>query len=58
MKDTISARKHRVRSIEEIKIARQREWAHMEEEILDELRESVPKRITQMLKNKRGSTKY
>ena len=58
MKDRISARRHRIRSIEETEIALQQEWAKIEEEILDGLIESIPKRIDQILKNKGGSTKY
>jgi transposase len=58
LKDRISARRHRIRSIEEMEIALQQEWARLEEEILDGLMESMPKRIDEMLKNKGGSTKY
>jgi hypothetical protein len=58
LKDRISARRHRIRSIEEMEIALQQEWAKIEEETLDGLMESMPKRMNEMLKNKGGSTKY
>jgi hypothetical protein len=58
LKDRISARRHRIRSLEEMEIALQQEWAKLEEEILDGLMESMPKRINEMLNNKGGSTKY
>ena len=58
MKDRIYSRRYRIRSIEEMEIALQQEWVKIEEEILDGLMESMPKRIDQMLKNKGGSTKY
>jgi hypothetical protein len=41
-----------------MEIALQQEWAKLKEEILDELMESIPKRINEILKNKEGSTKY
>jgi transposase len=58
LKDRISARRHKIRNIEEIKIALQQEWAKLEEEILNELMKSMPKKINEILKNKGGSAKY
>jgi hypothetical protein len=37
-----------------MEISLQQEWAKLEEEILDGLIESIPKRINAMLKNKGG----
>jgi len=58
LKDRISARKHRIRSIQEMEIALQQEWAKIEEEVLERLMESMPNRINLMLANKGGSIKY
>jgi hypothetical protein len=58
LKDRISARRHRIKSIEEMEIALQNNWAKLEKEILDGLMESMPKRIDEMLKNKEGSIRY
>jgi hypothetical protein len=58
LKYRISAQRHRIRSIEEMEIALQQEWAKIEEEILDGFTESTPKRMNEMLKNNGGSTKY
>ena len=58
MKDRISARRYRIKTIEEIEMALKQEWAKIEEEFLDKLMESIPRRIKQMIQNKGGSTKY
>ena len=58
MKDAISRRRHRIRSIEEMENALRQEWDKIRKETLEALVESMPKRIAQMLKNKGGSTKY
>jgi transposase len=58
LKDRISARRHRIRIIQEMEVALQQEWAKLGEEMLDKLMESMPRRINQMLQNKGGSTKY
>ena len=57
LKDRISARKHRIRSIQEMEIALQQEWAKIEEEVLERLMESMPNRINLMLANKGGVDK-
>ena len=58
LKDRISARRHRIRRIEEMEIPLQQEWAKIEEKVLERLMESMPNRINQMLANKGGSIKY
>jgi transposase len=58
LKDRIARRRHRIRSIEEMEAALRQEWAKVEPEFLEKLMESMPKRISQMLKNKGGATKY
>jgi ATP:corrinoid adenosyltransferase len=58
LKDRISARRHKIRIIQEIEVALQQEWAKLREETLDKLMESMPRRIKQMLQNKGGSIKY
>jgi hypothetical protein len=54
LKDRISARRHGIRTIEEMEIALQQEWAKIEAETPDKLTESMPARIDQMLKSKGG----
>jgi hypothetical protein len=46
------------RTIEEMEIALQQEWAKLEAETLDKLMQSMLTRINQMLTNKGDSTKY
>jgi transposase len=58
LKDAISRRRHRIRTIEEMEHALRQEWAKIQKETLEALVESMPKRIAMMLKNKGGSTKY
>jgi transposase len=58
LKDAISARRHRIRSIVEMEVALKQEWARITEETLEKLVDSMPRRIKQMLKNKGGSIKY
>lgn len=58
LKDAISARRHRIRTIEEMEYALRQEWDKIRKETLAALVESMPRRIAQMLKNKGGSTKY
>ena len=58
LKDRISARRHRIKTIQEMEMALKQEWGKIEEEFLDKLMESMPRRIKQMLQNKGGSIKY
>ena len=58
LKDSISERRHRIKSILEMEVALQQEWAKIAKETLEKLMESMPKRMAQMLKNNGGSTKY
>src|SRR5947207_8959490 len=58
LKDKISERRHRIRTIQEMEVALQQEWAKIEEDFLDKLMDSMPRRIKQMLQNKGGSIKY
>jgi hypothetical protein len=52
LKDKIFARRHRIKTIEKIKVALQQEWAKIEEETLKKLMESIPQKTNQMLKNR------
>lgn len=58
LKDAISARRHRIRTIEEMEHTLRQEWDKIRKETLEALIESMPQRISQMMKNKGGSTKY
>jgi hypothetical protein len=41
-----------------MEVALRQEWAKIQEEALDSLMESMPKRMKEMLKKKGGSTHY
>jgi thiamine biosynthesis protein ThiC len=58
LKNAISARRYKIRSIYEIEVALQQEWAKIKEEALNKLMESMPKRISEMLSRKGGATHY
>lgn len=58
MKDRIARRRHRIRTIGEMEVALRYEWAHIKEELLVTLVESMPRRMAAMKKAKGGSTKY
>ncbi len=58
LKDAISVRRHQIRTVEEMEHALRQEWDKIRKETLEALIESMPRRISQMIKNKGGSTKY
>jgi hypothetical protein len=58
LKNAISARRHRIRTTEEMEVALRREWTKIQKESLEKLMESMPKWIAQMLKNKGGVIEY
>lgn len=58
LKDRISRRRHRIRSIEEMEAALRQEWAKIGEDTLEALMESMLRRMEEMMKNKGGATKY
>ena len=58
LKDAISARRHRIRTIEEMEYALKQEGAKFSKETLAKLIKSMPRRIEEMLKRKGELTKY
>lgn len=58
IKIRISGRRHRIRNVDEMKVAIQEEWERLTEEDFQKCIESMPKRCKLVIKGKGGCIKY